>query len=121
MPKKAELVTEQKQAKARLAAANREAKKAANALAEGERKLHVQRATMDELEARMANSEEVNTLVKYSAFPNFVMLHCMVCGSAFIRQRAVPASCLQRHSSSASTDQSSKGAPAQNTWPDGLG
>ena len=63
MPKKAELMAEQKQAKARLAAAKQEARKAASALAEGERKLAVRRGTLDELEARMANSEEVGMLL----------------------------------------------------------
>ena len=63
MPKKVELMTEQKQAKVRVNAAKQEAKRAANALAEGERKLSVRRSTLEELMARMANSEEVRMLL----------------------------------------------------------
>ena len=51
-----------RRAKVGVAAAKKEAKRAAEALAEGERQLNVKRSTLDELEARMANSEEVRAL-----------------------------------------------------------
>ena len=60
--KRAVLVDEQKQAKIAVAAAKKEAKRAADALADGERQLNVKRSTLDELEGRMANSEEVRVL-----------------------------------------------------------
>lgn len=61
--KRAELLDEQKQAKAGVTAAKKEAKRAAEALAEGERQLNVKKFTLDELERRMANSEEVRMLL----------------------------------------------------------
>ena len=63
IPKRVELMDEQKEAKNRVAAARKEAKRAAEALAEGERQLNVKRSTLDELEGRMANSEEVRALL----------------------------------------------------------
>ena len=63
IPKRAELVDEQKEAKIGLAAAKKEAKRATEALAEGERTLDVKKRTLVELEGRMANSEEVRTLL----------------------------------------------------------
>ena len=55
-----ELNAVQKDAKAQLGKAKKEATKAANQLAEAERKLATARGTLEQLEAQLAASTEVN-------------------------------------------------------------